>query len=204
VKLRTVLLWLGVLRFVLAIAAIPLAPFLYEDHFVVLVLLRPTKEVLLAAGFLVGEGKVNVVSVFLGSIPLGVLGVWLYFWLGRLYAKEIRSGDLPWIAARVLTPKRIKKVTKALDKKGPRLVLLGRAAALSSASVATAAGVAKMDRSEFIKYDGLGAAGSLGFSFLAGLLLGEAYDSVGPLLTVVGISTLVAFAIVLARQLMRT
>ena len=202
-KLRTFLLWLGAIRFVLALVAIPLAPFLYEEHFVVLILLRPTKEVLLAAGFLVHEGLVGFAPVVLASIPLALLGVWLFFALGDMYEKEMRSGDLPWLAGKLLTPKRVKRVAKALDKKGPRLILLGRGAVLSSAGVATAAGASKIETRQFLWYDGLGAVVSLGLSFVAGWFLEETYDQAGPVITVAGTAILVAFAFVLGRQLLK-
>ena len=44
-RFRGVLLWAAALRVALGIVAIPLAPFLYKRHFLVLVLLRPTKEI---------------------------------------------------------------------------------------------------------------------------------------------------------------
>ena len=43
----------------LGIVAILLAPALFDDHFVVLVLLRPTKEVLLAGGFFLRQDDVE-------------------------------------------------------------------------------------------------------------------------------------------------
>lgn len=200
-KLRTALLWLAGVRIALGLIAIPLAPFLYKEHFIVLVLLRPTKEVLLAAGFLVSEGKVSWLPVVLAAVPLAVLSVWHFFWLGRLYAKELNSSDMPGLAGRIITPKRVKKMRKALDKRGERLVLLGRAAALSSATIGAAAGGAKMPIRTFLLFDSIGAALSLGGALVAGMVLQEAYDDAGWWLSAVGVAALAAFAFVLGRQL---
>ena len=75
---RKLLVALAAVRLVLGIAAIPLAPLLYEDNFLVLVLLRPTKEVFLAGGFFVRQGDVNLALLILCAIPLSIFGVWLF------------------------------------------------------------------------------------------------------------------------------
>src|ERR1700752_1330877 len=69
-ELRGGLLALAIVRIIIGIAAIRLAPFLYKKHFVVLVLMRPTKEVLLAAGFLIRLDKVWWVPVLAAAVPL--------------------------------------------------------------------------------------------------------------------------------------
>ena len=200
---RTALLWLAGLRAVLALVAIPLAPALYEDHFVTLVLLRPTKEVLLAGGFLLRRGEVNVIELMVATVPLMLLGVWQFFALGRGYAKEIRAGDLPGLGGRVLPGKRIKAVRKVLDKKGARLVLLGRLAAFPSTLVAAAAGASSMTAKDFLVADGVGGLLSIVEIVGAGVALGEAYKQAGPWLTIGGVAGLVAMMWLFGRYLKR-
>src|SRR3712207_5800916 len=113
---KKVLLGIAALRAALGVAAIPLAPFLYEDHFLVLVLLRPTKEVFLAGGFLARQGDIDLVMLVLAAIPLSIFGVWHFYLLGRAYADEIHSERLSGLPARVLTPKRIGKLERSLEK----------------------------------------------------------------------------------------
>src|SRR5688572_26350398 len=114
-RLRSALLVLAAIRVVIGIAAIPLAPFLYKEHFVVLVLMRPTKEVLLAAGFLIRLGKVWWVPIVAAAVPLAIFGVWQFYFLGRQYASQIRSGrNLPWVAKKILRPDHVKAMTKLL------------------------------------------------------------------------------------------
>jgi membrane protein DedA with SNARE-associated domain len=201
---RTVLLALAAVRLALGIAAIPLAPALYKDHFVILVLLRPTKEVFLAGGFLARRGDVSLVLVVLAAIPLSIFGVWLVYALGRTYKKEIESGKLSGLAGRILRPERVKKVEEALDKRGPRLIFLGRLAVLSSAAVAAAAGAAGLESRKFLPMDLAGGLTSIAYTVAAGYFLGEAYEKAGPWLTVVGVFAFLAFAFVLGRALKRT
>jgi membrane-associated protein len=192
---RTPLLWLAVVRGVLAIVAIPLAPFLYREHFVVLVLLRPTKEVLLAAGFLTREGDVGALPVLAAALPLALFGVWLFYLLGHAYGDEITRADLPGVAGRVLSPKRINELRDGLSERGWWVVLVGRLAAFPSSLMAAAAGSSEMPPRRFLLADGLGAALSVAACFGAGLLLGEAYEQAGPWLTVVGVVALVAVVV---------
>src|SRR5215213_4804128 len=85
---RPLLLALAVARGAVSLVAVPLAAVLWRDHFVLLVLLRPTKEVLLAAGFAVREGDVSLPMVLLAAVPLLVVGVWLFFSLGRAFSDD--------------------------------------------------------------------------------------------------------------------
>ena len=198
---RTALTWLAALRVVLGAIAIPLAPFLFKENFLVLVLLRPTKEVFLAGGFLARQGDVALWAVVLAAIPLSIFGVWLFYLLGRAYSSEIESDSLPGIAGRILTADRIKSFQKALDKKGPKLIFLGRLAVLSSAAVAAAAGAAGMDKKKFFAYDLAGGLVSIAYTVTAGYFLGQAYESAGPWLTGLGVLALIGFAYILGRSL---
>lgn len=200
---REWLLGLAVARAVLALIAIPLAPVLYEDHFVLLVLLRPTKEVLLAGGFLLREGEVHVLALAAATVPLMILGVWQFFALGRGYAAEIRRCDVPGLGGRVLPGKRIEAMRKLLDKKGTKVVLIGRLAAFPSTLVAAAAGASKMPTREFLVADGLGGLVSIAEVVGAGILLGSAYKEAGPWLTGVGVLALAAMLWLVGRYLKR-
>jgi membrane-associated protein len=201
VSWRGVLLSVGLLRAAVAVAAIPLAPLLYRDHFLLLVFLRPTKELFLAGGFLVRQGDIPLWGLILASIPLSIFGAWVFFFLGRAYKKEIESESLSGIAARILTPDRVKRLEVVLDKKGPKLIFLGRIAVMSSAGVAAAAGVAGMEAKKFLLVDLAGGLVSIAYTVAAGYLLGEAYEQAGPWLTALGAAALVLFAYILGRAL---
>jgi len=196
-------MWLAVFRAGLSVVAIPLAPFLFEEHFVLLVLLRPTKEVLLAGGFLVREGDVNPVLLLAAAVPLMVFGVWQFFALGRGYAKEIEACDVPGLGGRVLPGKRIDAIRTLLKKKGVRLVFLGRLAAFPSTLVAAAAGASKMHTRHFLVADGSGALLSVVQVVGAGLLLGSAYKQAGPWLTAAGVVVLMGMLWLAGRYLKR-
>jgi membrane protein DedA with SNARE-associated domain len=203
-RVRTPLLWLAGIRVVIGILAIPMAPFLYREHFIVLVLMRPTKEVLLAAGFLIREGKVDLFSVLVAAVPLMILGVWQFFYLGRAFCEEITKGEVPGIGGRIVNAKKVNQIGKVLDKKGSRLVFLGRLAAFSSAVLAAAAGACKMRPRDFLWVDAAGALVSAAIAIGAGYFLGEAYEHASPVISVIGVIALIGAAVLLGRWLKKS
>jgi membrane protein DedA with SNARE-associated domain len=203
-RLRIPLLWIGAARLVLGLIAVPLAPALVDDHFVVLVLLRPTKEVLLAGGFLVRQGKVNPGVILLAAAPLVILGVWNFFVLGRAFSKEIQTGkELGRIGSKVLPRRRIRSFARVLDRKGRRVVFLGRLAAFPSTVLAAAAGASGLRPREFLPADAAGALLSIAEVLVAGYALGAAYKRAGAWLTAIGVVLLVALLVALGRWLRR-
>ena len=197
-----VLLGLAGLRAALAVAAIPLAPVLYKDHFLALVLLRPTKEVLLAGGFMARDGKVAIPEIALTAVPLAIVGVWLFFFIGHRYADSLDR--LPGMLTRLLPPEKIDQLCDVVRAKGTKVVFLGRLAVFPSTLVAAAAGASGMGRRAFLVADGAGGVLSMAIVIGAGYLLGSAYQSAGPGLAALGVITLAAMGIVLGRQLRRT
>lgn len=200
---RKLLIGIGVIRLLLAIVAIPLAPALYNDHFLWLVLIRPTKEVFLAGGFLARQDEVNILAVGLAAIPLSIFGVWLFYALGRSYRDEIHKDTVGGPAAWLLKPERVKKLESALEKKGGRLIFLARLAVMSSAAVAAASGAANLAPKSFFPNDLAGGLLSIIISIGAGYFLGEAYERAGPWLTGLGVVALLGFANLLGRALKR-
>lgn len=181
-KYREVLLWLAAARAVLGVVAIPLAPFLYKDHFLWLVVLRPTKEVLLAGTLLaLGAKKESLIlQMILAALPLSLFGVWLFYYLGRAWSDDIENGKLGKLTNKILPADRIKDMGKVLEKKGSRLIHLGRMAAFPSTVVAAAAGATDMKSRRFLPADGLGAIASIAEVMLAAFaihLLGKGFKS---------------------------
>jgi membrane protein DedA with SNARE-associated domain len=190
-------------RIAAGIVAIPLAPFLYRKHYLVLTLMRPTKEVLLFCGFLVRQHKVHVLQILVAAIPLSILGVWLSFAIGRAHAREIREGDIPKPLTRMIPREKIKAMQRVLRRKGSKLVLVGRLAVFPSTVVAMAAGSSKMETKTFLAVDGAGGALSIIEVVAAGFVLGAAYKHGKAWITGVGVAALVAFGVLIGRYLRR-
>jgi membrane protein DedA with SNARE-associated domain len=198
---RQVLLVLAAVRAVLAVVAIPLAPALYRDHAAVLVLLRPSKEVLLFAGYMIRDGKLSLPVAVIAALPLLLFAAWVFFGLGREHRDDLQDADLPGVAGRILPRERIQQLCDAINDRGWPLVVIGRIAIMPSTLVAAAAGTAEVPFSTFALADTAGSATSLVMTVGAGFLLGEARESAGPWLTVVGAIAFLALATVLGRSL---
>jgi membrane protein DedA with SNARE-associated domain len=201
---RAGLLVVAVLRGALSVLAIPLAPVLWRDHFLALVLLRPTKEVFLAAGFEIRRGDLGWIETYAAAVPVALLGVWVFYFLGRSFAHELQGEvGLPGLAGRLLPATRIDSFRRILDRKGSKVVFLGRLAVFPSSLMAAAAGVSGVEPRRFLVADGLGAVVSVTQVLVAGYLLGHAYEQAGPWLTAVGAVVALGLLVALGRWLRR-
>ena len=198
---RRLLLGLAAFRVVVALVAVPLAPVLYEDHIALLVLLRPTKEVLLLAGFMLHQGNASLLPIVLAALPLLLGGVWVFFALGRAYADCLDDDSRTGITRRLLPPDKIQTLTEAVCAKGVGLVFLGRLAAFPSTLVGAAAGGAEVPTKRFLLADTAGALLSIAVLVGLGYVLEDAYDTAGPWLTGAGVVVLAAGAVLLGREL---
>lgn len=197
---RPALLALAALRAVLALVAIPLAPALYRDHVALLVLLRPSKEVLLFAGYMIRDHRISVGVAIVAALPLLLFAVWIFYALGHVHREELQHADLPGVAGRLLPRKRIRSLCEAVNDRGSPLVVIGRLASMPSTLVAAAAGTAEVPFARFVVADAIGAALSLAMMLSAGYLLGEARETAGPWLTVVGAAALLGLMVVLGKR----
>lgn len=202
---RSRLLWLGGIRVALALLAVPLAPVVYRDQFLLLVLIRPSKEVLMAGGFFVSQGKLELLPLALAALPLHTLGVWQFFALGRAFHEDLRAHALKPPASRILPQRRIDKLDHLLEHKGDRLVFYGRLAAFPGLFLAAAAGSSRMTFRRFVLHDSLGAALSFAELVIAGYILGTTYEKAGLGLAVAGgvlfVAALAVFGRVLAHDI---
>jgi membrane protein DedA with SNARE-associated domain len=202
IPLRAVVLGLAGVRAAVEILALFLAPALFDDHFVLLTFLRPTKEVLLTGGFLVRTHEVALVSLLVAAVPLMLGGVWLFYWLGRAWSEEITSGEgLPGWAAKLLPTDRIKDLCGMLQDKGAPVIFFGRLAVFPSTLLAAAAGASKMDPKRFLLADGLGGLLAIVEVVGAGYLLGHSYERGAKWITVVGVVVLLAMLVAMGRWL---
>jgi membrane protein DedA with SNARE-associated domain len=198
---KRLFLALAIVRAVMAAVALLVAPWLYREHAAVLVLLRPTKEVFLYAGFLTQKGDASLQAVVGAALPLLLAGVWLFFGLGRAYAEELEEAELPGVAGRILPKRKLDALRDTLDERGMWVVFLGRLAAFPSALMAAAAGSAGLSARRFIVADAIGALVSLAVLLAIGRALGEAYEDAGAWVTAAGVMVLVIVAVVLGRSL---
>jgi membrane protein DedA with SNARE-associated domain len=173
-KTRHWLLVAAWIRVGAALSAFPLAPFLFERHFLVLVLLRPTNLVIFLGGAFARENRVEWWQIVAAAIPLQILIVWLYYLLGKAWADEIRGDrQLPMLTARIIPTGRLKQLKQVLRKKGQLFVFLSRFALFPTGLLGAAAGTSDLDPRRFFAADAAGALASSGTALGAGYILGN-------------------------------
>lgn len=186
------LMLLAGVRVGLGLLALPLAPFLYRHHFLVLVFLRPSMGVLLAGSILARQGHISLVAMVCAAVPLQLVAVWLYFLLGDAWQDEIDKDDeLPFFATRLLQPKQVKRLRRTLRDHGPRIVVLARFAIFPVGLLAATAGASDMAPREFFPADGAGLFVAAGLVVGIGYGLGVSREEVSPWLIAVGVVGLV-------------
>ena len=200
-RTRPLLLGFVAARAVLGVVAVLLVPWLYDDHLVLLVLLRPTKEVLLYSGYAVRENDANMFVLVIAALPLLLFAVWGFYALGKSYKRELATADLPGLAGKLLPRERIHRLSDTIAERGWVIVFLGRLAFMPSTLVAAAAGSSDMPTRTFLLADAAGAVASLAMLMGAGFVLGNAYDDAGPWATAVGAVILVGLLVLLGRTL---
>ena len=189
------LLWLAGVRVAAGVVALPLFPLLFREHFLVLVLLRPTQGVLLAGAFLARQGHVSLPQMLLAAIPLQVVAIWLYFALGRLWKDDIdRDDELPFVAARLLNRDQTRRVCGVLKKKGARLAFLARFAIFPTGLLSGAIGASEVEPRRYLLADGAGLLVATAASVGTGYVLGIAQDEAGPWLVAMGVGGVVVLS----------
>ena len=123
-----------------------------------LVLLRPSKEVLLLAGFLARAAATPRSPVVVAAaLPLLLGGVWVFFALGRAYADCIDDDDRTGLAGRLLPPDRIRSSPTRCAHEGRRSCSSAGWRRSRRRSSAAAAGGAEVPTRRFLVADTAGA-----------------------------------------------
>lgn len=202
--LRRILLVVAALRFVIPVAMLPLIPVLQRDRFLLLLGLRPGKELLLLGGGRARiDGDPTVLEMWLVTVPFLVVAVWVFFALGRLYRHALRAGTGPAWLHRAVPEQRLLVADRILAKHGPVIAVLGRIATIPPTVLAAAAGASDVRAHRYLVADFLGAVAGFGTAVGAGYLLGRAYERGGPWLTGAGIAFVVVFVMLLTNWIQR-
>lgn len=191
-------------RYLIPIGAIPLVPVLVEDRLPLLFLLRPGKEfLLLGGGVFRTDGAPDPLVMLAAYVPLMVLGVWLFFFLGRAYREELVAGDGPAWLERIVPHDRLRLATAVLARRGPTIAVLGRLAALPPTVLAAAAGVSPIGAVRYLAADAVGALAAFVTTYAVGYALGDAYQRGGVWLTAAGLALFVGLLALGTRWLRR-
>ncbi|MFA9446218.1 DedA family protein [Egicoccus sp. AB-alg6-2] len=202
--LRRLLLGIAALRVVVPIAMLPLIPVMLGERFLLLLALRPGKELLLLGG---GRARVaddpTILQMWLVVLPFFVVAVWAFFALGRLYRDALRTGEGPAWLHRAVPADKLALADGILAKRGPTIAILGRIATLPPTVLAAAAGASEVSARRYLAADFVGAVAGFTTTVGAGYLLGGAYERGGRWLTGFGIVLVVVLVMLLTNWIQR-
>jgi membrane protein DedA with SNARE-associated domain len=147
----------------------------------------PAELILPFAGFLVHEGRLELVPVILAGVLGSVLGAWCWYGLGRLVnerrLERFAESHGTWLG---LSPAVLAASRRWFARHGVAVVFWGRILPGVRTFVSVPAGIELMPQLSFLAWTAAGSLLWVSALTLAGLGLGEHYDRVLPLLEPVG------------------
>lgn len=115
----------------------------------------PSEITMIPAGYLVQQGKMDLISVLLASIAGTVGGAYFNYWIARHFGRGL---FLRYGKYFLMTPAKLKKLESFFDKHGAISTFIGRLIPGVRHYISFPAGLAQMNRRTFIIYTALGGA----------------------------------------------
>jgi membrane protein DedA with SNARE-associated domain len=102
------------------------------------------------AGYLVYQGKMDIVPVFIASLTGSISGSLINYWLAIRYGRKL--------VVRLMSEEKLTKIEKFFSKHGAFSVFIGRLMYGVRHYISFPAGLAKMDLKKFCRYTAMGDA----------------------------------------------
>lgn len=141
----------------------------------------PSEAIMPFSGFLVAQGRFNLVAVVVVGAFGNLFGSWLAYWLGYTKGeKYIRKLVVKYGKFILLTEEEFDSSLKVFNKYGQWVAGISRMLPAIRTVISLPAGIAKLD---FWKFSALTFFGSLIWSFILayiGLILGKNWEAIRP------------------------
>jgi membrane protein DedA with SNARE-associated domain len=168
----------------------------------------PSELVMPMAGYLVHQGKLQLLPVLAAGLVGTVLGAWFWYGVGRLINEEklerLVAGHGRWVGIR---PQDLATSRRWFQRHGPAVVFWGRFLPGIRPFVSVPAGIELMPQPSFLVWTSAGSLIWLGALTLAGQVLGSGYlhvlEWLGPIGEIVRIVAILAALVLLVRLLSR-
>ena len=150
----------------------------------------PGDSLMFTAGLLASQGSLNLALVLVGCFAAAVIGDQVGFTIGEVVGPRV--GRNP--NARIIKPAYIERTHAFFERHGPKTIVLARFVPIVRTFAPVVAGVARMRRSVFLRYNVVGAglwvvvATMLGY--LLADLIGDSIDTY--ILPIIGVIVLVS------------
>ncbi|WBU58909.1 DedA family protein [Paracoccus albus] len=155
----------------------------------------PSEVIMPLAGFLVGEGEMNLALTILAGTAGSVAGTSAWYFVGRLFgAERLKRWAARWGRVLTMSPSDIDGAVGWFDRHGGAAVFFGRMLPAIRTLISVPAGIARMNFGRFLI---LTIAGSVIWTVLltvAGLILQERFELVSGFIDPV--SKTIVFAVI--------
>lgn len=155
----------------------------------------PSEVIMPLAGFLVGEGEMNLAVTILAGTAGSVAGTSAWYFVGRLFgAERLKRWAARWGRVLTMSPSDIDGAVGWFDRHGGAAVFFGRMLPAIRTLISVPAGIARMNFGRFLI---LTIAGSVIWTVLltvAGLILQERFELVSGFIDPV--SKTIVFAVI--------
>lgn len=130
----------------------------------------PSEITMIPAGYLIQQGKMDLISVLIASIIGTIGGAYFNYWIARKYGRGlfIRYGKYF-----MMTPLKLAKLESFFEKHGAISTFIGRLIPGIRHYISFPAGLAKMDLKKFVIYTALGGAIWMCVLIALGYYIGE-------------------------------
>jgi membrane protein DedA with SNARE-associated domain len=163
----------------------------------------PSEVIMPLAGFMVAEGKHNLLGVIvsgaigsvLGALPLYYVG----YFLGEERLKAFADKHGRWLT---VSREDLERAKKWFDQHGKLAVLICRLVPGIRSLISIPAGIAKMNMASFLCFTAIGAALWTALLAFAGYILGEKFEKVGEYLNPASYVVLAAIVIVYVKRVL--
>ncbi|RJT34991.1 DedA family protein [Rahnella woolbedingensis] len=146
------------------------------------------------AGYFARLEYFSLTAIFAVVIGGEVFGDLLFYSLGRWVIRA--DGQPPgWLARLGLTQERLEKVVRSFDRKGGRMLVLGKLTHSAGALVLTAAGMARMPLVPFLFYNIVAAIPKTLFLLGAGWMFGDIIAQVNDWLAYASLGLFILLAV---------
>lgn len=130
----------------------------------------PSEITMLPAGYLVQQGRMDLWGVLVASIAGTIGGAYFNYWLARTFGRGL---FLRYGKYFLMTTSKLKKLESFFEKHGAISTFTGRLIPGVRHYISFPAGLAKMDRTKFVFYTGLGGAVWMSVLIALGYHIGE-------------------------------
>lgn len=139
----------------------------------------PSEVIMPLAGFLVGQGKMNLMLTILAGTAGAVVGTSFWYFVGRAFgAERLKRWAARWGRALTMSPSDIDGAVGWFDRHGGAAVFFGRMLPAIRTLISVPAGIARMNFGRFLVLTTLGSLIWTVLLTLAGLVLQDRFDQV--------------------------